>query len=1519
MKNVLHHLIAALAVCIPLSSAYAQEDVDRSKYPDYSAEVKADRSLLTPRKTRGATRPAFVNNQATKHFPPIFTQAGGSCGSASRIGYMFTHEINSLRDANAAFSRNQYPTHFTWLLTNSNSGKEGMAAANGIPNAVTYGGVTYSKVFGDQAETDRDFGWMQGYDKWYSAMFNRIERNANFPLSVETEEGREAVKNWLWNHNGDTDFHSGGVCGIGVASGNMALSILDYPENEDRWSSLPTTYYVKNWGPQVDHALTIVGYDDLITFDLDGNGISGEPEKDEVGAWIVVNSWGNTWAGNGMVYCPYKNAVPSLNSTSYYMPEIYYARKNYRPLRTLKILMDYSRRSELKLSAGISTDISATAPDRTVEFEHFKFAGNGSSQHTPEPEVPMLGKWADGLMHTEPMEFGYDLTDLSAGFDTRRPLKYFFIIESKSGAIGNGLLRKCALMDYEFDHEGLEIPFDLAEEGVSIQNNGKTTIISVVVPGEPINAPRNFTVNGTTLTWDAPAPSPYTLKGYHVYRNDTIIQTTTTNATGYTTDGTAGVYQIAAIYTVGDNEILSSRVNNSASTFYGQAVPRANTYRRMTNSGFVVKDIFKQKYTQATIEFWFNPATCVNWNQQIGPGWGSFLMHANADKSLSVGWSNSSRINTQANALATGSWQHVAVVVDGSQMTAYIDGELVGEITGGGNGIGGFGDLSFGQANSNGITAGVDEVRIWSSARTQREIQSMMYTEVANPTNTPGLLLELKMSDDADVAPTDETGKYICEMLSGTHTKTRDNNILKDKRTLKAEFDLPAGPYYTGTALTPINSSAANAIKFNWTNSDEAERNFEVEEPTFIFATPGEKTLTLTAYNIAGETATFTKTFTVEALPAPVPSFEVPKGITAGYRATFINTTTPADGCSYEWTMTGAKVEKAVTVNAAAEYSEVGAYEVTLKATNASGSATCTKTVYVLEQAPKADFEVMPSIVIKGAPVQLTDKTAYTPAEWRWEVSNAAYHNVYTTQHPEVTLQEPGVYTVALTATNDMGSDKVTRPHSIIVCNADGERGLNFASDGEIVTFRTPVNPAVTGGVTIDWWMYGKNHTTSAHHIGGSASDLQLRTLQDGTLSVTLGNKTFNTLPGVVIPSEWHHYAIVFTPGTDPHYGLQHITADIYKDGLHEHTLSIPGSWPTMPQNMTFGHSQAPMKAVIDEFRVWNKSLTPEQIKQYANQPIADVAAAEAEHNLALYYGFNQSGGNVQDATSNANHGTRTGFGPDGDAWSSSLGIFCLSNTQRTDVSADHLTNYITPFLHTGTTVNPTADQFVGLLQNDETSRWTMENAVTTGNITTGFCVNTKNESMMAISTKEYGFAGEVNDHKLYQTVTLPAGHYVFGAEPVEYYSDAVDYVAAATGEGLPNSADLQHHALAYTLLDNNEIAFSLYEETEVSLGIVTNKRGETTQHIRRFYLERKHTNEVFDETDICTPAINGSHALTIVPAAGAVSLTATVPTAVTIHSMTGVQVYHATISGTHTVALPAGLYIANGQKFIVK
>ena len=295
MKSILK-LVCLAAVAFPASMP-AQLVVDRQKYPDYDPTVRPDRSLLRygsrPR-LKGAPvpaesqRPDHVNNAATMYFPPIISQEGGSCGSASRIAYMFTHELNSFRHTNASLPENMYPTHFVWLLTYGNSGKDQFVQYVGVPSVKTYGGRGNSALFGYKEWDSQDYGWMTGYEKWHEAMFNRMWQPRSLPMNVGSEEGRNLLKNWLWNHNGDTDFACGGIAGIGVASACAQGGIPKTPANLE--AGVVGQSYVRWWGTSVDHALTIVGYDDRLEFDLDGNGKAGEKEKDEVGAWIIANS-----------------------------------------------------------------------------------------------------------------------------------------------------------------------------------------------------------------------------------------------------------------------------------------------------------------------------------------------------------------------------------------------------------------------------------------------------------------------------------------------------------------------------------------------------------------------------------------------------------------------------------------------------------------------------------------------------------------------------------------------------------------------------------------------------------------------------------------------------------------------------------------------------------------------------------------------------------------------------------------------------------------------------------------------------------------------------------------------------------------------------------------------------------------------------------------------------------------------------------------------------------------------------
>lgn len=1494
----------AAAVSLPVCG---QIDWDKKKYPDYSPKMKPNAGLAV--RNNSVKRPDRVNNAETVYFPPVFNQDGGSCGSASRIAYMFNYEINAWRGLDGSLEENQYPTHFTWLLTNSNSGKDGMAIANGIPNVPTYGGRTYSRLFGNQDCSDSDFGWMNGYDKWYAAMHNRLERTANFPISVETEEGREAVKNWLWNHNGDTSFKAGGICGIGVASGGVWKNIPRTTTN----SAIGVTgqYYVDSWGKQVDHALTIVGYDDRVEFDLDGNGIAGEKGKDEVGAWIIVNSWGAGWCNKGFIYCPYKNAVTTAASSSYYYPEVYYIRKDYKPLRTFKIKMDYSKRSEIKLTAGISENLNAEMPERTVDFEHFKYAGDGDGNGS-DATTPMLGRWADGV-HDEPMEFGYDLTDLSSSFNTRKPLKYFFIIESKSSASGTGKVHECSLIDYEFDAEGVEIPFDMSKEGVKIENKGKKTVISVIANGEPLHAPRNIVLGDGILSWAAPMSSSYALKAYNVYHNGTLLARVAADQLRYEIEPNGFNYSVSAVYDY-EGADFESICSDAELPVTPGTVPELNFGRSFIESGFQILDIFSQKMEKVTIEYWIKPSKCIDWNQQIGPGWGSFLAHTTASGEFVVGWNTGSRITTAARTLRAGQWAHVAIVVDKNQMTAYINGKKAGEIASSYSGLGGFGTLDIGRsANNSGISGTMDELRIWNTARTQRQIQALMYAEIADPQNTPGLLAEIKMDESGSEKPVDATGRYQTALFSGNQSRSAQNSLFRDTRVLAADFAFPRTSYYTGEEVEPENTSSANSLRWIWT-VDGSDVQYDTETPSFLFTTPGEKKIRLTAYDMEGNSVVAEKMLTVEALPQPVPAFSLSSSsVSMGERVSFINSTEPATGCTYEWSMPGAVTEKAKTVNATAVYTRPGEYSVTLKATNASGSQTVTHKVKVMKTAPVADFNVSTPIVLKGSAVTMQDLSKYDPDKWHWQVSDKAHVLVSNTMNNELVMDAPGVYDVSLDVSNESGESSVSKKRAVIVCNANSFTGLNFTGKAsEVVSFKNPITEDQTG-FTIDWWMYSKGNKVYSHKMGNSINDFVMRVDGEGALHVIMGKITYTTAPGFIVPSEWHHYAVVFDRGD----------LYIYKDCSLESAFNTPWTdkMPAVSEKMQMGGNGGAMNAIIDEFRIWNSALSKDDLMSYANAPIEEVAQAEEQRKLALYYQFNQSSGNVNDATSNGNTGTRSGFGPEGDAWGSSLGVFCLSTVERPDVTADYLTNYQMPFLMTDETVNPyDAERYRVLLQDSPQSAWKIENPTIFRDVITGIHVDTSLGQAMAITMKIDDFEGEVNNHKLYQTITLPAGHYAFGVEGLTDIATDEGYVVVAAGVGLPDTENLGKQALAYSELSKKEVVFTVSKPTEISVGLLLNARGEMTMAFRRFYLETLFSNDDFSWTGIASPGVGAEMSRPQIRINGrTVVISCGVPQRVAVYTPSGLPVYSGQVNGSVSVELAPGVYIVAGQKIVIR
>lgn len=1491
-------------------------------------------------------RPVRVNNAERVYFPPIFQQENASCTAAARIAYMFTYEMNAARRLDASIEKNQYPTHFNWLHYYQNTDYPSVLKDHGVPDAVTYGGRTFSKDFGsDQNWYSNDYGWMQGYDKWYAAMFNRIERAAMFPLNVKTEEGREAVKQWLWNHQGDNSFDAGGVCtiAIGFVEGYRTSTVPDTETNREIGAA--GDGYVSSWGVQIDHEMAVVGYDDRVEFDLDGNGIVGEKDKDEVGAWIVANSWGPTWDGNGLIYCPYKTAVcigtngngnPDMYGVGYWNPEVYYVKADYKPLRTMKVSVDFSKRSEISLVAGIAADTSATEPEKTVAMEYFKFGGNGmklDDKIYPDAETPMLGRWADGKLHDEPMELGYDLTALTKGYDLRKPLKYFFVIDSKKSATGEGHVNALSVIDYEFDAYGIETKAEIPADGVQIANQGGKTIVSVIVGGEAFNAPRNVMAESNVLTWDQPAASGYALQGYRLYAHENSVSSIDKaqkqfDLSTLTEDQKSGKLYLVALYQLDGKEVESSRIPVVIAPESVESTE--NKVRKFTGASFAVPDIFADKLNSMTMEFWFNPSSLENYNQQIGPGWGKFLFHSSANKDITAGWTTNSRVNTSSGSLKVNTWQHVALVVNGNCLTIYINGEQAASLTNNQSvGIGGFGDLVFG-SNGYFMNGRMDELRIWNTVRTQQQIKDCMNVSFARPELQNGLLACYKMDSFVDGNTTylfDSAGGHHARITEGIALSLKDTNLALNQ-SIKAGFTLSSPQVYVGQELVVKSTEAPGAVRWKWTTSGAQTANFNLPEAKLVFDKDGEQEINLIVSDTAGNEDQATRKIQVLPIPQPDATFTASETeVPATDRVVF----TPKQDLAmntYEWSIPGSSAEKIYTRQAAVSFPKEGKYTVTLKVTNPQGTDTYSMEVSAMASAPKTAFVVAPDVVVKGEKVYLGDRTQYSPTQWQWELVNGDYRLLVHGQNSSFVAKETGYYDISLSTANSMGDDRLTKVNALTVCNADGKQGLRFYGDQARVVYKAPFAEAET--FTIGWWMYPNSLQVKGNGIGNSEKDFQIYTEADGTMRVLASELEVKSSAGYMLSGSWHHYAVTFDRG--------YVT--FYRDGMQVgQSVFLPVQKVVLNENFILGGESAPFYGVIDELQVWDKALSLEQIRKYANAPIwpdgeekpqmGEIAGtvSEAMHDgLLLYSSFNQNSGDVKDLTTNNNTGRREGFGPDGDAWSSAKGIFWLNFNERKveDVTGQYLTNYEAPFLHAETPfyTDPFAQYNNYELETEtEKSGWVLEN-IAQGTAPTGFHVTDKEYDYNMVVEAGRGFASEIPNHKVYQTVELPAGFYQFAVTFGAYYKFLTSYLVVNKGEGLPD-VDKLDEALVAEDIANGKVSFQLSEPTTVSLGVLVDWRDPSNWGcgtISRFSLSEIPYDEIDanGETTAVEDLVPVVEDVKVRAVKGGLYLSSDVSQRVTVHTVGGVCVFAGNVVGTRPIPLKSGIYIVNKMKIVV-
>jgi C1A family cysteine protease len=331
-------------------------------------------SMFALNETLAGDLPVYVDNSTDVvtgiHFPPIRDQGSlGACACWASTYYQLSYMTalqRGLDIRNPDDNTNKYSPKWSYNLLN-NGANNGTTLANVLTLLNLHGAATWAEFPYDGTDY---LSWCLNTNAWRNALSVRTEP-AQYSSYTNTNAGLEVIKQLLANGyvlTFNTDIYAWHI-----------TSILDNPSTTDDTSAIGKAigYWVDT--TTSGHSMTIVGYNDSIWTDINGNSTM---DAGELGALRIANSWGPSgWYPNGypddggfiwLAYDALKgvSAVPGGPSTgreAAFWNNLAYvqtARNNYSPSVIAEFTVNHLKRNQLTLSLGLS-DTSRTTPSTT--------------------------------------------------------------------------------------------------------------------------------------------------------------------------------------------------------------------------------------------------------------------------------------------------------------------------------------------------------------------------------------------------------------------------------------------------------------------------------------------------------------------------------------------------------------------------------------------------------------------------------------------------------------------------------------------------------------------------------------------------------------------------------------------------------------------------------------------------------------------------------------------------------------------------------------------------------------------------------------------------------------------------------------------------------------------------------------------------------------------------------------------------------------------------------------------------
>ncbi|MFC2118408.1 hypothetical protein ACFLSY_07180, partial [Bacteroidota bacterium] len=471
--------------------------------------------------------PSSIDNSELPFFRPVFNQYGWSCNQSASIGYLFTYEMNFINGTSADIRANQYPFFFTWNFLNDGLNSVGTSPFDSWEIIKNFGCPTIADFENSSGFTFEEFNekfWLNGYDYYYNAMKNRIEEVSL--INVSTPDGLQTLKQWLNDHLDGSQY--GGVANFQIASGGWNIIPADSVD-----SGLPI---VLSFGEVVGHSMTFVGYDDNVQFDynqdgqftndIDTNNDGIVDMRDwEIGAMITVNSWGAGWWGGsgGKVYTMYRLLAEHTDNGGIWnnTVQVIRPRIDYEPKLTMKVRMSHNQRDKIKISAGVTTDLSFPKPEYIIDYPIFNYQGG---------ENGMVGY--NGL---EEIEIGLDISPLLSYIESGQDAVFYLIVDEAYSLVGSteGTIHEFSIINYdggvprEFVSDQTEVPINFYfRTTASVQANVNFEKVNITTESLPMGHTNSPYISRINAEGGEP-PYKWTMKMDYDYEFDYELMETT--------------------------------------------------------------------------------------------------------------------------------------------------------------------------------------------------------------------------------------------------------------------------------------------------------------------------------------------------------------------------------------------------------------------------------------------------------------------------------------------------------------------------------------------------------------------------------------------------------------------------------------------------------------------------------------------------------------------------------------------------------------------------------------------------------------------------------------------------------------------------------------------------------------------------------------------------------------------------------------------------------------------------------